>query len=162
MGVPQSYIEELIDSIATWIRNVENVENVVLRSLNTTDKNGTVGIAVDDWTPMDWEMAGAGSQEPTTQRYTLSIQHLVKYGKQEEGKRIHREVAKAIRLMLYRDPDFQVSLRTLHVTEDSRKERTLRFNITDQRYASNEAGAAGFLFMSVTNIAVETETVTTP
>lgn len=154
------YIEQVIDVIAERIAIVPNVENVVLRSLNTVDANGTLGIAVDDWTPVEWEMTGDGVNEPTIQRYTLSIQHLVKWGKQEEGERIHREVAKAVRLMLYRDPPFQVSLRSLVVQEDSRKERTLRFNIIDQKYASNDAGSSGFLFISVTNFTVESEVTT--
>jgi hypothetical protein len=155
------YIEEVVDLIRKRATKVDHVSNVVLRSLNTVDPTETLGIAVDDWTPIDWEMAGDGSQEPTTQRYSLTLQHVIKWGKQEEGERFHREVAKAIRLMLYRDHDFQVSLRSLYVQEDSRRERTLRFNVTDQRYASNDAGTSGFVFLSVTTIIIETETVTT-
>lgn len=153
------YIEQVLDLIKTRVMIVPNVDNVVLRSLNSVDPNGTLGISADDWVPLEWEMAGDGVQEPSIQRYTLSIQHLLKWGTQEEGERIHREVAKAVRLMLYRDHDFQVSLRSLVVQEDSRKERTLRFHIMDQKYASNSAGAGVFLFISVTNVTIETETV---
>ena len=156
-----SYVEQVCDLLKTYIMNVKGVENIVLRSLNMVDPNGTLGISVDDWTPIEWEMTGSGMSEPTIQMYTLSIQHFVKWGNAEEGERIHREVAKAVRLMLYRDPAFQVSLRALVVQEDQRKERTQRFNITDQKYASNDAGNNIFMFMSVTVLTVETETVTT-
>jgi hypothetical protein len=154
------YVEQVMDLMKTSLAQLEGVENIVLRSLNPLDPNGTLGIALDGWNPLMWEMGGPGNAEPTTQRYVLSVQHYLKYGSREDGERIHREVAKAVRLMLYRDPDFQVSLRSLSVTEASRKERTLRFNVTEQRYASNETGQSLFLFMSVTTIEIETETVT--
>lgn len=155
------YIEQVCDIIKARVNLIDGVENVVLRSLNMVDPNGTLGISVDDWSPLEWEMTGPGISEPTLQMYTLSIQHFVKWGTAEEGERKHREVAKAIRLMLYRDPDFQVSLRQLFVQEDDRRERTQRFSITDQKYASNDAGNNIFMFMSVTVLTVETETVTT-
>jgi len=154
------YIEQVMDLMKVNLGKLDGVENVVLRNLNSVDANGTLGIALDSWEPREWEMGGAGYPEPSIQRYILSVQHFLKYGSREDGERIHREVAKAVRLMLYHDPDFQVSLRSLSVQEASRKERMLRFNVTEQRYASNEAGTSTFLFLSATTIEIETETVT--
>lgn len=159
-GTADTYLESLLELFRSRLVAVEGVRTIVIRSLNTTDSDGTLGISPDDWAPIVYEMAGDSPFEPTVQRYTISLQHIVKAVKEEEGQRIHREVAKALRLMLYRDPDFQVSLRGLFVREGTRKERTQRFFITDQRYAQNQAGTT-FLYMSVTNIAVETEVVTT-
>lgn len=155
------YVEQLLAFLKDRFTLTTGVMNVVLRSLSITDPNGTLGISVDDWTPVEWEMSGDGNLEPTLQVYTFSIQHFVKWVNAEEGERIHREVAKAIRLMLYRDPAFQVSLRALVVQEDNRKERTQKLNITDQKYASNnDSNSNIFMFMSVTVFTVETETVT--
>jgi hypothetical protein len=159
-GTSDTYLESFIDLFAARLIAVEGVGPIVIRSLNTTDANGTLGISPDDWAPLEFEMGGDAPFEPTLQRYTISLQHVVKHGNEEEGQRIHREVAKALRLMLYRDPDFQVSLRSLYVKEGTRKERTQRFFITDQRYAQNQAGTM-FLYMSVTTVSVETEVVTT-
>lgn len=154
------YQDQLLDLIAARVIAVDDVNVVVLRSLNSTDAHGTLGLSVDDWAPLEYEMGGPVPYEPSVQRYNLSLQHIVKWAKQEEGERKHREVAKAIRLMLYRDTDFQVSLRSLFVQENSRREGTRRFYITDQRYAQNLA-AGVFLYMSVTGLAIETEVRTT-
>jgi hypothetical protein len=160
-GTSDTYLESLLDLFRVWLIGVDGIDGIVARSLNTTDANGMLGISPDDWAPLDVEMTGDSPFEPTVQRYTISLQHIVKHANEEEGQRIHREVAKALRLMLYRDPNFQVSLRGLFVREGTRKERTQRFFITDQRYAANQTGTTTFLYMSVTNIAVETEIVTT-
>lgn len=154
------YLDTVMDLMSTRLIGVDGVSEVIMRSLNPADAHGMLGISGDDWAPIDFEMGGPFPSEPTTQRYNISLQHLVKWGVEQEGLKIHREVAKAIRLMLYRDPDFQVSLLKLFVQEDLRRERTQRFFITNQRYAQNQAGKV-FLFMSVTNLAVETEVVTT-
>jgi hypothetical protein len=152
--------ELLIDALATTLVRTMGVSEIVKRSLNPLDVHGTLGICLDEWLPLDYEMGGDGSLEPSTSKYLMSIQHLVKYGVQEDGERLHREVAKAVRLMLYRDPDVQVSLRSLVVQDTTRRERILKFYVVAQRYASNEMKGT-FVFLSSTEFVVETETVTT-
>jgi len=154
--------ERVLDLIKPFAEKLEGVDLVVLRNVMLMDVNGTLGIALDNWIPLEWEMAGQGTQEPTTSTYAFSIQHLVKWANAENGERIHREVAKAVRLMLYRDPDLQLSLRSLYVQEESRKERMLRYHVTNQRFGTTEAVNGTFVFMSITELLCETETVSIP
>lgn len=152
------FAEGVIDLFSQYATTVEGVSQVVKRSLNSLDVHGTLGVCLDQWQPIDYEMIGLGVMEPSTAQYTFSVQHVVKWGTQEDGEKLHREVAKAVRLMLYRNPELQVSLRSLVVDEDDRRERFQKLRVTDQRYASNEMKGT-FVFLSVTELVIETETV---
>ena len=150
--------EVAINALANVLGHTQGVGTVLRRSLNQTDANGALGICLDKWEPLDFEMGVPGFMEPTLSQWVFSVQHMVKHVNQEDGEAVHREVAKAVRLMLYRDPEVQVSLRSLYVVEDGRRERFQRFRVTDQRYASNEIKGT-FVFLSVTELVIETETV---
>lgn len=150
-GFPNNVVDVLAEELVV----VDGVESVLKRGLAPTDKNGSVGIAVEEWLPESWEMAG-GSFEPTTSQYQLAIYHLVKHTNAIEGERLHREIASSIRSMLYRDESLQLALRSLRANEDNRTERILRWGCTGQRYASNDIDGQ-FVFASVTQFVVHTE-----
>ncbi len=150
--------ESLMNVLASGLGVTDGVEVVVKRSMNSIDVNGTLAIALDYWKPLEYEMSGNGSLEPSICEYTFTVQHMVKWGEHEAGEKLHREVAKAVRLMLYRDPTFQVSLRSLVAQDDTRKERVIRFHVVDQRYASNDIKGA-YVFLSSTELVIETEVV---
>lgn len=152
------FAELAIDTLATHFAAVEGVTSVVKRSLNPADANGILGVSLDSWTPLDYEMGGRGFLEPSLVQYMFGVEHLVKWATAAEGNKVHREVAKAVRLMLYRDPDVQVSLRQLSVDEGTSRERFQRFYVGDQRFASNEIQGA-FVFLSATVLVIETEIV---
>lgn len=150
------FAELAIDALATHFATVEGVSSVVKRNLNPADANGILGISIDSWTPVDYEMGGRGFLEPSVVQYMFAVEHLVKWATAAEGNKVHREVAKAVRLMLYRDPAVQVSLRQLSVDEGTSRERFQRFYVGEQRFASNEINGA-FVFLSATVLVIETE-----
>lgn len=152
------FAELAIDTLATHFASVDGVASVVKRSLNPADGNGLLGVTIDTWTPIDYEMGGRGFLEPSVVQYLFAVEHIVKWASAAEGNKVHREVAKAVRLMLYRDPNVQVSLRQLSVDEGTSRERFQRFYVGEQRFASNEIKGA-FVFLSATVLVIETEIV---
>lgn len=156
-GFPDNLVEVMHDAV-TRVEGV-TIGAVFDRYLNKTDPNGAVGIQTEEWIPVDYEMNGRGDFEPTVQNYLFSVQHMVKHADAQEGQRIHREVAKSIRLMLYRDNAVQVALRQLLEWDEvlDRKERFQGLRITAQRFASNDIDGT-FVFLSATEVTVQTET----
>lgn len=154
----EEFAELAIDALGAHFATVEGVSSVLKRSLNPTDANGVLGLVCDSWTPLDYEMGGRGFMEPSLVQYMFGVEHLVKWATAAEGNKVHREVAKAVRLMLYRDPAVQVSLRQLSVDEGTSRERFQRFYVGEQRFASNEIQGA-FVFLSATVLVIETEIV---
>lgn len=151
-----SFPENIIDAMETHLLNVEGVDFVVPRSLNPTDPHGTLGLVVEEWSVHEVEMGPLGF-EPSLSTYTFVLQHMVKESDQIIGEKLHRETAKRIRLMLYRDESLAVAFRQLQDVAGNRRERPLKWQILGQRFASNEI-AGHFVSLSVTEFSFTTET----
>lgn len=148
--------ENVIDTLADRIITIPGVTGVEKRSLNYTDANGACGITVDEWQPDEYEMGTQFFLEPTLATYTFMVQHLVKHTTQTLGEKAHREVARSLRLMLVRDQDTQVALRSL-VDSTDRTERIQRWAVSGQRFGSNQIEGS-FVYLSQTEFVVQTET----
>lgn len=149
----------ILDYLAEKLIHIEGVEVIVKRSLNELDENGTLGIQASMWQPVDYEMGGI-TDEPSFVEYEFILGHMVKDAEQEVGQQVHRQVAKSLLDMLYRDQDFAVGFHTLMAYDDvtMRTERVLTYKVTAQRYASNEI-AGNFVSMSATELNVQVQTV---
>lgn len=132
---------------------IDGVNAVIGRGLRPTDPNGTCGISCEEWTPIEYEVGGFGA---VIGSYLVLIQHMVKAVDAEEGERLHRNVAKSIRLMLVRDQALAVAFGQLR-EGDAPVERTSRWYVGSQRYGSNEIGGE-FVYLSVTELFFETQT----
>lgn len=152
MSLP--FPDNIIEVLKERLGAIEGVESVVSRVVEPSDPNGVLGVVSDEWVADDWQI---GSWEPAVGTYKLMIMHLVKNTNAEEGNRTHRLVAKAIRLMLYRDADLRHALGQLREGTDP-IERALQWSIAIQRFGSNEI-AGQFTFLSVTELNFQTETV---
>lgn len=144
----------VLEVLAARLRTLPGVNEVVIRPLDPTDGNGTIGLTAVGWEPVEYEIGGHG---PTLSEYSVVIEHLVKHSDRVEGNRLHRSVARSVRMMLYRDTDTQVALRQIvHQTPDSR-ERMMKWSLF-QRFASNEINRS-FFFVSATTMNFQTELV---
>lgn len=151
---PENLIELLKDNLI----RIPGVTAVVDRALGPEDADGTVGVEFREWRPVEVEMGGGISGfDPTLSGYVLSIEHLVKNGDRESGNKIHREVARGIRSMLYRDPEAQLAFRQLTHSGSGYTERLMKWELV-QSFANNKIASA-FYFVSGTMITFETETV---
>lgn len=128
---------------------------VLRRALRPTDPDRSVGIYAMDWTPRD---SVIGQFDPAVATYTYTVQAMVKHANEEEGRHDHAAYAQAVRLMLYRDPALRVRLAGLSETDGNVTERSQRWGVRAQRYASNEVDGE-FIYLSTTEFWVETETV---
>lgn len=145
--------DNAIAVLAEHLAEINGVEAVVLRAPEPTDPNGCLSIVCDEYVPEEMQM---GSFMPAAGTYRLLVSHLVKNSDAEEGNRTHRLVAKAIRLMLYRDQALRVALGQLQEA-DTYVERILKWDVPVQRYGSNEISGQ-FIFLSVTELNIHTET----
>jgi hypothetical protein len=148
---PNNVVEELKVSL----EELEGVDVVLRRPLKPTDPNGSAGVFAGTWTPQEMVI---GQHDPAVTRYSVVIQTFVKHGNEEEGVVLHSQLAKRVRVMLYRDPELRVRLGTLSTDEDGVRERLQRWGVTTQRYLSNEI-QNNFLFLAVTELWIETELV---
>jgi hypothetical protein len=153
-----AFPENVIDLLVEFASQLDGVSLVVARSLNMTDPNGCVGLDADEWVADEVEMGPTMGLEPTLSTYVINIQHMVKHADAIEGARLHREVAKSIRVMLYRNADLAVRFQGL-VEDGERRERMLKWQVLGQRFASNDIQGI-FTSMSATEFAFQTETST--
>lgn len=158
----QTFEDLILDLLESEIvaQTFPGVTGVFTRALNQTDPNGSIGLECIAWDPDETsiEMHGQGDEEPTFQIYSFRIQCLNKHGTKETGLEIHRQLAKSIRLMLYRDATLQIGLRALVITLD-RTERFRTLKVKSQKFASTEMGTNTLVFLSGTEFTVITETV---
>lgn len=135
---------------------------VLRRPLRDTDPNQSIGVYGSLWTPdqTSLEMKGMdspGPQEPTIQRYVLTIQGFVKDMDEERGLATHSVLSKMILAMLYRDVPLRVGLAELSTVLFGATERTTRWGVTTQRFLNNELDAE-WLYLSTVECWLETET----
>lgn len=146
--------DNAIEVLATQLAMVEGVDQVLTRLMEPTDPNGALSITCDVWEPEEMQV---GSFFPASGTYKLMLAHMVKNTDGEEGNRTHRMVAKALRLMLYRDLNLRVALAELSEGVDP-IERILTWSVASQRFGSTEI-TGQFVYLSVTELNIHTETV---
>lgn len=132
------------------------------RPLRDTDANQAIGVYGSLWTPdqTSLEMKGSaspGPQEPTIQRYVLTIQGFIKDLDEERGLAVHSVMSKMILAMLYRDVPLRVGLAGLETSLFGATERTTRWGVTTQRFLNNELDTE-WLYLSTVECWLETET----
>lgn len=137
-------------------------DQIYLRPLRPSDPHSSIGLFPQDWVPNEdsAEMMG-GLQEPTISRYLVGIHTLVKNTDEADGILQHAILSKSVRSMLYRASGVRVRLPQLNETSLGITERLQRWGVRQQRYLSNEIEGS-FVFVSVTDIWVETEAVPSP
>lgn len=123
------------------------VSGVLLRPLEPTDANGSIGLVFESWQPVEYEIGGGG---PGISEYTIQIEHLVKNADRASGNKDHRSVARNVRTMLYHDEGTVVALRQLTSSVGGTTERLLRWEIF-QSFAANDVKQS-FYFLSVTTV----------
>ncbi len=156
--MPDTFPDNVLWVVASRLQSLDGITNVVIRSLNPTDPNGTAGVDADEWQSEDYEMGPLGF-EPTIKEYLGTIQLVVKDANAEEGRRLHRVLSKRMAAMLYRDEALNVALRGLVEREAGRGERLMQWKVMGQRFASNEINGT-FVSMSATEFSFTTETFT--
>lgn len=130
---------------------------VFKRQLQPSDPPQVIGIFGRQWLPNDqsWEMPTG--QFPTIQRYVVMIQAFIQDSDEENGLAVHSLLTGLIRSRLATDDILRLGLAGLEVTMNGFTEKFLRSSIQSQSYNSAEV-AGNFLYLSVTNFVVETQT----
>jgi hypothetical protein len=152
----------VVSLIKTRLALLDSDLQIFRRPLRTSDPLQCVGIFASQWLPDEesYEMDNQpiGSNEPTIQRYLISIQAYVKDGDEERGLAIHAILSKMIRAVLYADEPLRVGLSMLGTTVLGTTEHTKRWGIQTQRFYSNEISGS-WLYLSTLDFWVETETM---
>jgi hypothetical protein len=145
-------------TLKTEFEAIEGVDYVFERPLRPTDPNMSIGIVALDWDPRDHEI---GQHDPAVQRYTYAVQSFAKNTDPAQGLLEHAILAKMVRTMLYRTESVRLALASLAETSLGHTERTQRWGVRQQRFASNESESQ-FLYLSTTEVWLETESTGGP
>lgn len=149
----------LVDIVATAMDDLDGRIKVLKRPLDTTDLDMSCSVIPSNWTPQvdSREMQGKFIPEPTLQQYVLVSQGMVKDFDEERGLRRHSQLARAIRVLLYRNPALQVALRAQAITDASgTTERVQDLVQMDQQFLGNETDGE-FIFLSSLRLRVVTQ-----
>lgn len=149
----KDFPDNIFDVLRPRLEQIRGVSDVYDRELNETDKNGSVGLSLDNWEPIEYEIDG-NLGGPSIAAYTVNIEHLTKFASREEGNITHRSVARSIRSMLYHDSQTTVPLRQLAFTREGRTERLMKWTVS-QRFVSNNISGS-FFFVSLTTVTFQT------
>lgn len=159
---PTVFPNNVVSASKTRVQTFDADLFVTSRPLRDSDPPQSVGVFASLWNPEEdsLEMKGlpVGRQEPTLQRYRVTIQALTKNMDEETGIFEHATLSKMVRGMLYRDEALRVQLATLVWTDGLTTERAKRWGVVNQRFISNEIGGV-WLYLSILEFWLETETV---
>lgn len=145
----------IVDALVVAFDATDWADTVLKRPLRANDPADSVGIFVFDWKPIESQI---GMRDVSMARYGIRIQHLSKYADEEEGREAHSRCAKTIRAMLYRGTSVSVPLQGINESVLGFTERVTRWGVLKQKYLSEKVNS-GFIFISGTEMWVETETV---
>lgn len=149
----------IVDTVALVIPEIDSRIVVEKRPLQTTDPDMTTSVLPLLWTPEadSREMQGKLMPEPTIQNYNIAVQGMVKDFDEPRGLRRHSQLARALRVLLYRNPVLQVALRALTTTDASgTTERVLDLKEIDQQFLGNEEEGQ-MIFLSTMRFQVKTQ-----
>lgn len=154
---PGAFLNHIEASLARYLPKT----NIQLRPIRTEDSGNSIGIYSASWLPDQDSYEIGNGYGPTCNYYMIKIQNVVKSANETMGRALFTNVAKMIRVILVRDPDFRVAL--LGLTEEmlSTKERVSKFSVTRQDYLSTRIQAT-FLYLATTDLLIETETTFLP
>lgn len=133
---------------------------VIARPLNATDPNQSVGVTAAQWVPNEEsiEMRGMGRNEPTLNKYLITVQAFIKDMDEERGLNVHSVLSRRVRSILYNDQPLRDALQSLSATLDGTVEAPRRWGVRQQRFFSNELDAI-WLYLSNLEFWLETETM---
>lgn len=142
------------------MEDIDSSVTVVERPLRSSDPNMTIGVFPVLWQPMQssLEIGHMHHNEPTVQEYVLSVQGFVKHGDKDIGLATSTQLARLIRMTLYRSLPLRVALEALSVNDGISQERYLKATIRNQQFMNNQIKTQ-FAFLSVLDLLLETETV---
>lgn len=149
--------------VAMAMQTIDPDVAVMKRPLRNEDPQQSIGVAAATWDPQEdsLEMKGIGHpapQEPTFQRYILTIQAFVKDGDAERGLAVHSVLAQRVRSVLYTNEGLRLALQGLSVEfQNGRTERLQRWGVRTARYFSGEIESQ-MLYLSTLEFWIETET----
>lgn len=127
---------------------------VIRRPIHPTDSTETVSVTAGLWSP-DEDSAELGNNEPTVQRYTGTVEAMVKDLDEERGIATHSLLSALVRHTLYRDQALKVALPLLSVNLHGYNERLIRWGVKQQRFMNNKFDGK-FYFLSAADLWFET------
>lgn len=149
---PTAFVDAVVSSLQANLPN-----NIVLhRPLRSEDPGGVIGVWAENWVA-DEDSFVMGQNDPVVTRYLVRVRNLIKATDEEYGRGIFSVEAKAIRVILYRDPDLRVRLAGLQEEMMSTVERVKKYTVARQDYMSAQMSGA-FNFLATTDVRIETET----
>lgn len=144
------------DTIAEYITKLNADFIVVRRPLRETDANGAISIQEQNWVPESYDIGP--TVDPATALYPIIIQTLIKHQDEQLGRALSSRLAKRLRAMLYRNDALRVALFALQETLDGTTEKVARIRVMGQSFMANDFGTPIFSYLTVTELAVYTET----
>lgn len=145
----------VIDVLHPLMEQLDGIKHVYKRQIEPVDPDSSLGLTYFDWTPEDLELGGFG---PTLSTYRFGAQVMVKHTNEEDGTRLHVELATRVRRAFWQDLSVRAALSALVVEDGDWKERVQRWGVTQQRFASDQVDRQ-FLFLSMLEFFVQTESV---
>lgn len=153
----------LVKWIAIAMQGIDPDIRVFKRPLRNTDPQQSIGVFGQLWMPEpdSLEMQSIGNpapQQPTIQRYQLSVQAFVKDAEEARGLAVHSVLSQRVRSVLYTNPDLQVVFSELEANlGEGWVESMRRWGITVARYVSGDVNGTN-LYLTTTELWTETET----
>jgi hypothetical protein len=153
----------LVKWIAIAMEGIDPGVKVFKRPLRNSDPQQSIGVFGQLWMPEQdsLEMQSLGNpapQQPTIQRYQLSVQAFVKDAEEARGLAVHSVLSQRVRSVLYTNPDLQVVFSELKANlGEGWVESMRRWGITVARYYSNDLNGTN-VYLTTTELWTETET----
>jgi hypothetical protein len=130
---------------------------VVNRAVRAGDPHKTIGIVAENWEPVEGS-SELGIREPILHRYQFLIHNLTLSDDEVIGRDYFSNISKLIRVILYRNPELQLSLHELSEELLGQTERFKRSGVTRQRYAPGYLSGT-WNFVGITSFWIETEII---
>lgn len=153
-GFPSNVVDEIVVTFRQHLLNHEIID----RPLRLPDPARCVGVYAVDMAPDQQNAALIGQSEPVVNRYNFRIQNMVKATNEPEARALFTLDSKSIRVILYRDNQLLVRLKSLTEELLGTRERFQRFGVSRQRFLNNEL-KGHFVYLAQTDIWVETDLV---
>jgi hypothetical protein len=137
--------------------NADGEYTIFARPISPTDPSRSICIFPTDWAANPADKLIGGSPEPYRSEYKIVIQNSLISGDPEGGRAMFSVDAKAIRAILYRDPDLHVALTSQVEVFMGSYERVQKVDVLRQEFMASRMNV-GFMYLAKTEIVVTTET----